>query len=91
MANGKMADGVFKKIHVEVEIIGGRIVEGIINLPTAGYKTRLSDYINDTTKSFIPMANAIISKNGRLEKKYRSVIINKSAIIHIVELEQKED
>ncbi|MBA3053098.1 hypothetical protein KKF70_05935 [bacterium] len=86
-----MADGVFRKIPVEIEILGGRIVEGVINLPTAGYKTRLSDFINDATKSFIPMANAIISKNGQLEKKYHSIIISKSAIIHIVELEQKED
>jgi len=86
-----MADGVFKKVPVEIEILGGRLVEGVINLPTAGYKTRLSDFINDTAKSFIPLANAIISKDGRLEKKYRSIIINKSAITHIVELEQKED
>ncbi|MCD6311917.1 MAG: hypothetical protein J7M11_05610 [Elusimicrobia bacterium] len=86
-----MADGVFKKVPVEIEIIGGRIVEGVINLPTAGYKTRLSDFVNDTSKSFIPLANTIISKDGRLEKKYHSIIINKSAIIHIVELEQKED
>jgi len=86
-----MADGVFKKVPVEIEILSGRLVEGVINLPTAGYKTRLSDFINDTAKSFIPLANAIISKDGRMEKKYRSIIINKSAITHIVELEQKED
>ncbi len=86
-----MADGVFKKVPVEIEILGERLVEGVINLPTAGYKTRLSDFINDTAKSFIPLANAIISKDGQLEKKYRSIIINKSAIMHIVELEQKED
>ncbi|PKM99931.1 MAG: hypothetical protein CVU78_03700 [Elusimicrobia bacterium HGW-Elusimicrobia-2] len=86
-----MADGVFRKIPVEIEILGGRVVEGVINLPTAGYKTRLSDFINDTAKSFIPIANAVISKNGQLEKKYHSIIISKSAIIHIVELEQKED
>ena len=86
-----MADGVFKKVPVEIKILGGRLVEGVINLPTAGYKTRLSDFINDAAKSFIPLANAIISKDGRMEKKYRSIIINKSAIIHIVELEQKED
>jgi len=86
-----MADGVFKKVPVEIEILSGRLVEGVINLPTAGYKTRLSDFINDTAKSFIPLANAIISKDGRMEKKYHSIIINKSAITHIVELEQKED
>ncbi len=86
-----MAEGVFKKVPVEIEISGGRIVEGVINLPTAGYKTRLSDFVNDASKSFIPLANAIISKDGRLEKKYHSIIISKSAILHIVELEQKED
>ncbi|MEA2082517.1 MAG: hypothetical protein U9O97_07250 [Elusimicrobiota bacterium] len=86
-----MAEGVFKKVPVEIEIISGKIVEGVINLPTAGYKTRLSDFINDNAKSFIPLANAIISKDGMLEKKYHSIIIRKSAIIHLVELEQKED
>jgi hypothetical protein len=86
-----MSDGVFKKIPVEIEITGGRLVEGVINLPTAGYKTRLSDFINDKDKTFIPLANAIVSRDGRLEKKYHSIIVNKSAIVHLVELEQKED
>ncbi|MBA3065150.1 hypothetical protein KJ633_02485 [bacterium] len=86
-----MAEGVFKKIPVEIEISGGRLVEGVVNLPTSGYKTRLSDFVNDTANSFIPLTNAVISKDGRMEKKYHSIIINKAAIIHIVELEQKED
>jgi len=86
-----MPEVTFKKVPVEIEITTGRIIEGVLNLPGTGYKTRLSDFINDTTKQFIVLTNALISKDGVLEKKYQSVIISKSAIIHIVELEQKED
>ncbi|MCD6413981.1 MAG: hypothetical protein J7L54_07545 [Elusimicrobia bacterium] len=84
-----MADGVFRKVPVEIKDITGRLIEGVINLPTTGYKTRLSDYVNDTSKHFIALTNAIISNEGVVEKKYKSIIISKSAIVHIVELEEK--
>ena len=86
-----MADGVFKKVPVEIEITTGKLVEGVLNLPGSGYKTRLSDFVNNPSKQFIVLTNALISNEGKLEKKYHSIIIAKSAIIHIVELEQKED
>ncbi len=84
-----MADGVFRKVPVEIKDITGRLIEGVINLPTTGYKTRLSDYVNDTSKNFIALTNAIVSKEGVVEKKYKSIIISKSAIVHIVEIEEK--
>ena len=35
-----MADGVFKKVPVEIKDVTGRLVEGIVNLPISGCKRR---------------------------------------------------
>ena len=86
-----MPEGVFKKIPIEVKDVTGRKIEGVINLPGTGYKTRLSDFLNDNTKDFVALTNAVVSKNGQVEKKYKSIIISKAAVIHIVELEQTEE
>ena len=83
-----MPEGVFRKIPVEIKDITGRIIEGIISLPGAGYKTRLSDFVNDPDKHFIALTNAVVSKDGQVEKKYKSIIVSIPAIVHIVELEQ---
>ncbi|MFH1958112.1 MAG: hypothetical protein ABIJ15_06515 [bacterium] len=86
-----MADGIFKKVPVEIKDVTGRLIEGIVNLPVSGYKKRLSDFINDPENTFIPLTNAVVSRDGVVEKKYKSIIISKTAVIHIVELEQKEE
>ncbi|MFH1352250.1 MAG: hypothetical protein ABIH68_01590 [bacterium] len=60
-----MADGVFKKVPVEIKDVTGRLIEGIANLPVSGCKKRLSDFINDPEKTFIPLTNAIVYGRGQ--------------------------
>jgi len=83
-------EAVFKKVPVEIQDITGRTIEGVINLPSSGYKTRLSDFVNDPSKLFIVLRDAIVTKNGVVEKEYKSIIISKSAIVHIIEIEEIE-
>jgi len=83
-----MAEPVFRKVPVEIRDSLGSTIEGILHLPKVGYHSRLSDFLNDETKSFIAVQSAIIYEGEEI-KNYRALIINKSSIVRIIEREEK--
>ncbi|HLD30487.1 MAG TPA: hypothetical protein VJC03_09095 [bacterium] len=78
---------VFRKIAVEIHDVSGTVLEGIISLPKGGYHSRLSDYLNDPQRNFVVLTSVIIQ--GEPVRTYRSLIINRSTILYIIEREEK--
>ncbi len=61
-------------------------VQGQIKISTMGYRSRLSDFLNDNSFKFLPILNAkITSLNGELDISFSEVlIINKDEITMII-------
>ena len=49
-----------RREHVVVEVERYRI-EGALYLPAEGYRSRLSDYMNQREAEFLPMTNCIVT------------------------------
>jgi hypothetical protein len=49
-----------RREHVVVEIERYRI-EGALHLPAEGYRSRLSDYMNQREAEFLPMTDCVIT------------------------------
>jgi hypothetical protein len=58
-------------------------ITGILNLPRDGYRSRLTDYLNASERSFLPLTDvAIMPLDGAAEAQHRPFIT--IAISHIV-------
>jgi hypothetical protein len=59
--------------RVVLETPKHRIV-GDLTLPSEGYRSRLSDFLNRGDLEFIPLVNAVISSNNGAESEERSFL-----------------
>ncbi|RLD17668.1 MAG: hypothetical protein DRI36_03195 [Caldiserica bacterium] len=84
-----MPEPAFRKIPVELLNNTGETIEGVIHLPKMGYHSRLSDFLNDETKKFVAIQNAIVYLPNGEVKHYRTLIVNKFSIVRIVEREER--
>ena len=50
-------------------------VEGEVMLPPEGYKSRLSDHLNEPTRDFLIVLNALLTPFDNPEGAYRSRVV----------------
>ena len=54
--------------HRIVVLAGGYEITGTIVLPSEGYRSRLTDYLNSAERDFVPMTDVTIQPVGRPEE-----------------------
>lgn len=75
----------FKMLDVTIFTTGYR-VQGQVKIALKGYRSRLSDFLNDESFKFMPIVNAkIMGANAELSVPFSEVvIINKNEIVMVV-------
>lgn len=80
--------------QVEVKIFtSNNMVTGYVHLPTGGYRTRVSDYLNQDAVVFVPVTAArLYALDGSAELGAEDcVILNKNIIQAVVPIGENEE
>ena len=88
----RAVDKALKEAEPDVKVLAITVftshyrVEGQIRYVSKGYRSRLSDYLNETNSTFLPITNAKITNiDGELHVLYKDVvIINKDEITMVI-------
>lgn len=91
-AAAKAVDKALKEAEPDVKVLDITIftahyrIEGQIRYVSKGYRSRLSDYLNETNSIFLPITNAKVTTiNGELHVLYKDVVIvNKDKITMVI-------
>ena len=85
-------DKALKEAEPDVKVLAITVftshyrIEGQIRYVSKGYRSRLSDYLNETNSTFLPITNAKVTNiDGELHVLYKDVvIINKDEITMVI-------
>ena len=78
----------FRRLRLRVET-PAHVIEGILQLPTEGYRSRTTDYLNAHDSDFIPLVDARVRPlDGSATTEHDYVAVNLRHAVLDVELEQ---
>ncbi len=81
----------FRTEHIVIETDRYRI-EGELTLPSEGYRSRLSDYLNQRDREFLPVQNASVAELGGEDEPEAAgfVLVGRCHIRLVIPVEQKD-
>ena len=78
----------FRRLRLRVET-PGHVIEGILQLPTEGYRSRTTDYLNAHDSDFIALVDARVRPlDGSPATEHDYVAVNLRQAVIVVEIEQ---
>ena len=78
----------FRRLRLRVET-SGHVIEGILQLPTEGYRSRTTDYLNAHDQDFIALVDASVHPlDGSPATEHDYVAVNLRHAVLVLELEQ---
>jgi hypothetical protein len=77
----------FRRERLRVETLR-HVIEGVLQLPTEGYRSRVTDYMNAHDSDFIALTDVVVHDNeSGAEHHHEYVAVNMRHALIIVELE----
>lgn len=78
----------FRRLRLRVET-PGHVIEGTLQLPTEGYRSRTTDYLNAHDSDFIALVDATVQPlDGAAATEHEYVAVNLRHAVLVLELEQ---
>jgi hypothetical protein len=78
----------FRRLRLRVET-SGHVIEGTLQLPTEGYRSRTTDYLNAHDSDFIALVDARVQPlDGSPATDHDYIAVNLRHAVLVVELEQ---
>src|SRR5215210_6193295 len=77
----------YRRLRLRVET-ARHVVEGTLQLPTEGYRSRTTDYLNAHDSDFIALTDVVVRPlDGGVVAEHEFVAVNLSHAVLVVELE----
>ena len=77
----------FRRERLRVETLR-HVIEGVLQLPTEGYRSRVTDYVNAHDSDFIALTEAVVRDNDTGEERsHEYVAVNMRHALLVVEIE----
>ncbi len=91
-AAARAVDKALREAEPDVKVLAITVftshyrIEGQIRISATGYRSRLSDFLNETGSAFLPVTNAKVTNiDGELHVLYKEVVIvNKDEITMVI-------
>lgn len=78
----------FRRLRLRVET-SGHVIEGTLQLPTEGYRSRTTDYLNAHDSDFIALVDARVRPlDGSPATEHDYIAVNLRQAVLVVEVEQ---
>lgn len=79
----------YKKVNVRILMVNQQELLGTVIIPAKGYRSRLSDLINNS-QNFLALTDVEVYQENLLLTKTPFLCVNKQRIIYVVEDESNE-